>query len=65
MDKVRNLRVEIQVVRPGSGTWSCPTFRLVYCEQLTRLNQLIIDEFGFVPLSPTGVELLFEVSNQR
>ena len=37
----------------------------MYCEQLTRLNQLIIEEFGFVPLSPTGVKLLFEVSNQR
>ena len=65
MDKVRNLRVVIQVVRPGSGTWSCPTFRLVYCEQLTRLNQLIIDELGFAPLSHTGAELLFEVFSQR
>ena len=29
--------------------------------QLSRLNLLIIDELGFVPLSPTGAELLFEV----
>ena len=29
--------------------------------QLSRLSLLIIDELGFVPLSPTGAELLFEV----
>ena len=29
--------------------------------QLPRLNLLIIDEVGFVPLSRTGAELLFEV----
>ena len=29
--------------------------------QLARLNLLIIDELGFVPLSRTGAELLFEV----
>ena len=33
--------------------------------QLFRLNLLIIDELGFVPLSPTGAELLFEVFSQR
>ena len=33
--------------------------------QLSRLNLLIIDELGFVPLSGTGVELLFEVFSQR
>ena len=49
MDKVRSLRVELQV----------------YCEHLTGLNQLIIDELGFVSLSPTGAELLFEVFSQR
>ena len=27
--------------------------------QLSRLNLLIIDELGFVPLSTTGAELLF------
>ena len=31
--------------------------------QLSRLSLLIIDELGFVPLSPTGAELLFEVSS--
>ena len=29
--------------------------------QLSRLNLLITDELGFVPLSRTGAELLFEV----
>ena len=33
--------------------------------QLSRLNLLIIDELGFVPLSCTGAELLFEVFSQR
>ena len=33
--------------------------------QLSRLNLLIIDELGFVPLSTTGAELLFEVFSQR
>ena len=33
--------------------------------QLSRLSLLIIDELGFVPLSPTRAELLFEVFSQR
>ena len=33
--------------------------------QLQRLNLLIIDELGFVPLSRTGAELLFEVFSQH
>ena len=33
--------------------------------QLSRLHLLIIDELGFVPLSPTGAELLFDVFSQR
>ena len=32
---------------------------------LARLRLLIIDELGFVPLSTTGAELLFEVFSQR
>ena len=32
---------------------------------LSRLGLLIIDELGFVPPSPTGAELLFEVFSQR
>ena len=32
---------------------------------LARLKLLIIDEPGFVPLSRTGAELLFEVFSQR
>ncbi len=33
--------------------------------QLIRFRLLIIDELGFVPLSTTGAELLFEVFSQR
>ncbi len=33
--------------------------------QLSRLDLLIIDELGFVPLSRTEAELLFEVFSQR
>ena len=33
--------------------------------QLSRLNLLIIDELGFVPLFRTGAELLFEIFSQR
>ena len=33
--------------------------------QLTQYRLLIIDELGYVPLSPTGAELLFEVFSQR
>ncbi len=34
-------------------------------KKLARLKLLIIDELGFVPLSKTGAELLFEVISQR
>ncbi|WP_086466626.1 IS21-like element helper ATPase IstB [Oceanibaculum nanhaiense] len=34
-------------------------------KQLARVRLLIIDELGYVPLSPTGAELLFEVFSQR
>ena len=34
-------------------------------KKLARLKLLIIDELGFVPLSKTGAELLFEVFSQR
>jgi DNA replication protein DnaC len=33
--------------------------------QLAAVKLLIIDELGYVPLSPTGAELLFEVFSQR
>ena len=33
--------------------------------QLATYQLLIIDELGYVPLSPTGAELLFEVFSQR
>ena len=34
-------------------------------KKLSRLKLLIVDELGFVPLSKTGAELLFEVFSQR
>ena len=34
-------------------------------KRLSGLKLLIIDELGFVPLSKTGAELLFEVFSQR
>ena len=34
-------------------------------KQLSAYKLLIIDELGFVPLSKTGAELLFEVFSQR
>ncbi|MBL4769188.1 MAG: ATP-binding protein [Rhodobacteraceae bacterium] len=34
-------------------------------KQLAKYQLLIIDELGYVPLSPTGAELLFEVFLQR
>jgi DNA replication protein DnaC len=34
-------------------------------KRLANLKLLIIDELGFVPLSKTGAELLFEVFGQR
>ncbi len=38
---------------------------LRFQKQLAKYNLLIIDELGFVPLSKTGAELLFEVFSQR
>ena len=32
---------------------------------LQAVKLLIVDEFGYVPLSPTGAELLFEIFSQR
>jgi len=34
-------------------------------QQLAKVKLLIIDELGFVPLSKTGAELLFEIFSQR
>ncbi|PHZ86371.1 AAA family ATPase [Paremcibacter congregatus] len=38
---------------------------LRYQKKLAKYRLLIIDELGFVPLSKTGAELLFEVFSQR
>jgi DNA replication protein DnaC len=38
---------------------------LRYQKHLTRQELLIVDELGFVPLSKTGAEMLFEIFSQR
>ena len=38
---------------------------LRFQKQLAKQNLLIVDELGYVPLSKTGAELLFEVFSQR
>jgi DNA replication protein DnaC len=38
---------------------------LRYQKQMAAYELLIVDELGFVPLSKTGAELLFEVFSQR
>ena len=42
-----------------------PVQLLRFQKRLAGVNLLIIDELGFVPLSKTGAELLFEVFSQR
>jgi DNA replication protein DnaC len=34
-------------------------------KNLARQELLIVDELGFVPLSKTGAEMLFEIFSQR
>ena len=34
-------------------------------KQMANYKLLIVDELGFVPLSKTGAELLFELISQR
>ena len=38
---------------------------LRFQKQLAKQDLLIVDELGYVPLSKTGAELLFEVFSQR
>ena len=38
---------------------------LRYQKYLSRRELLIVDELGFVPLSKTGAEMLFEILSQR
>ncbi len=38
---------------------------LRFQKQLAKQDLLIIDEFGYVPLSKSGAEMLFEVFSQR
>ncbi len=47
---------------PGVGTFVLIRPTQTFYE---RIKLLIIDDLGFVPLSKTGAELLFEVFSQR
>ena len=49
--------------RRGDVSGTLPKLNLQ--KKLARLKLLIVDELGFVPLSKTGAELLFEVFSQR
>jgi DNA replication protein DnaC len=45
---------------------ACDEKRLLKLQrELQAVKLLIVDELGYVPLSPTGAELLFEVFSQR
>ena len=66
----RGVRVTIYDIRRGGLVHELREARddrrlLNLQRQLARLKLLIIDEMGFVPLSTTGAELLFEVFSQR
>ena len=40
-------------------------YRVRFQKQLAKQDLLIVDELGYVPLSKTGAELLFEIFSQR
>ena len=61
-DEKRLLRFQKQLAHRGQGR-EAPV--AVCQKQLAKYKLLIIDELGFVPLSKTGAELLFEVFSQR
>ena len=44
---------------------SCLRKQLRFQKQIASYELLIVDELGFVPLSKTGAELLFEMLSQR
>jgi DNA replication protein DnaC len=48
------------------GVWlAADIAALIWLRQLAGYKLLIIDELGYVPLSQTGAELLFEVFSRR
>ena len=56
----------LSVLSPYHCGLASRTDRLPFpVRQLSRLSLLIIDQLSFVPLSPTGAELLFDVFCQR
>jgi len=63
-DKLKTLIKEVQTQMSGYEAFHQK--RLLRLQrQLAKVSLLIIDELGFVPLSKTGAELLFELISQR
>ena len=62
----RHHRRRVPASRSSAAPEATDERRLLnFQKRLSRLKLLIIDELGFVPLSRTGAELLFEVFSQR
>ena len=73
----RRRRIRLSGARPGpsQGPGDAAAHELMeardekrllrFQKQLAKYSLLVIDELGFVPLSKTGAELLFEVFSQR
>ena len=53
--------ISSQSVCVGSITTGCRALQA----QLARVNLLIVDDLGYVPLSQTGSEILFDVFSRR
>jgi DNA replication protein DnaC len=54
-----------QIKPPYWARSECQNQLLRFQKQIASYELLIVDELGFVPLSKTGAELLFEVFSQR
>src|SRR3981081_3637242 len=81
MDMILSMRAFVEGAMRGSDQRSGELYSYVELEKRVRLDHplrairgltdsaayklLIIDELGYVPLSTTGAELLFEVFSQR
>jgi hypothetical protein len=54
-----------QIKPPYWARSECQNQLLRFQKQIASYELLIVDELGFVPLSKTGAELLFEMLSQR
>ena len=62
---MRHSSVQIRGGAPDYQNYLCSCNNVRLQKQLSKYSLLIIDELGYVPLSTTGAELLFEVFSQR